>query len=134
MLSFLKSYSVTFIVFIIIELLWLIVLAKDLYEKELGYIMKAKPNLIPAAIFGLIFVGGLVFFVVDPAIEQNNWTYALIAGIFYGLITYATYTLTNLANLEDWPLKVSLIDLLWGMVLGGSASTISFFILNRFIK
>lgn len=131
-MSLIKSYIVTFIVFIILELFWLIILARDLYANELGYIMKSEPNLLPAAIFGLLFVGGLVFFVVNPALEQNSWSYALFAGIFYGLITYATYTLTNLANLESWPLKVTIIDLLWGMVLGGLASTISFFILNRF--
>lgn len=132
MLSFIKSYSLTFIVFLVLEITWLLVIAKDLYAKELGYIMKAKPDLIPAAIFSLLFVGGLVVFVVHPALEQNSWTHALLAGIFYGLITYATYTLTNLANLEDWPIKVSIIDLLWGMILGGSASTISFFLINRF--
>lgn len=131
-MSFIKSYILTFIVFIILELFWLIILARDQYAKELGYIMKSEPNLLPAAIFGLLFVGGIVFFVINPAIDQNSWTYALFAGVFYGLITYATYTLTNLANLESWPLKVTIIDLLWGMVLGGATSIISFFILNRF--
>lgn len=130
-MSFIKSYSITFIVFIVLELFWLMILAKDLYAKELGYIMKSEPDLLPAAVFSLLFVGGLVFFVVNPAIDQNSWSYALFSGILYGLITYATYTLTNLANLENWPLKVTIIDLLWGMVLGGAASTISFFILNR---
>lgn len=131
-MSFIKSYAVTFIVFIVVELIWLLVLAKELYKKELGYIMKEKPSLAPAAIFGLLFVLGLVFFVVNPALTKGDWSYALFTGILYGLITYATYTLTNLANLEAWPLKVSLIDLIWGVVLGGSVSTISFFILNRF--
>ena len=131
-MSFIKSYAVTFIVFIVVELIWLLLLAKELYKKELGYIMKEKPSLAPAAIFGLLFVLGLVFFVVNPALTKGDWSYALFAGILYGLITYATYTLTNLANLEAWPLKVSLIDLIWGVVLGGSVSTISFFILNRF--
>ncbi|MDN6162118.1 MAG: DUF2177 family protein [Atopostipes sp.] len=114
-----------------IEFIWLLVIAKDLYEKELGYIMKEKPNLLPATIFMLIFVAGLVFFVIDPALAQNDWSYALIAGIFYGVVTYATYTLTNLSNLESWPLEVSMIDLIWGIILGGSVSTISFLILDR---
>lgn len=117
--------------FIIIELIWLLVLAKELYKKEIGYIMKEKPDLAPATIFGLLFVLGLVFFVVNPALTKGNWSYALFVGALYGLITYETYTLTNLSNLESWPLKVSLIDLIWGMILGGSVSTISFFILDR---
>lgn len=131
-MEFIKSYVITFVVFGVLELFWLIILARDLYAKELGYIMKSEPSLLPAAIFSLLFVGGLVFFTVNPALDQSSWSYALFAGIFYGLITYGTYTLTNLANLEGWPLKVTIIDLLWGMVLGGAASTISFFILNRF--
>lgn len=131
MLSFMKSYGVTFVVFTIIELIWLLVLAKDLYKKEIGFIMKEKPNLFPALIFMLVFVAGLVFFVVDPALAQGDWSYALIAGIFYGLVTYATYTLTNYSNLEGWPLKVSIIDMIWGVVLGGSVSTISYFLLNQ---
>lgn len=129
--GFIKSYAVTFIIFLILELMWLLIIAKDLYAKELGYIMKTTPDLIPVVVFSLIFVGGLVFFVVQPALNQGNWQDALIAGILYGLITYGTYTLTNLANLEGWPLKVTLIDLLWGSILGGSASTISYFILSQ---
>lgn len=130
MLAFVKSYLLTFIVFIIFELLWLLIIAKDLYAKELGYIMNEKPNLAPAAVFGLLFVGGLVFFVINPALDQSSWTFALFSGALYGLIIYASYTLTNFANLESWPLKVTLIDLLWGIILGGSTSII-FFILNN---
>lgn len=127
-----KSYAVTFTIFTVIELIWLLLIAKNLYEKELGYIMKEKPNLIAAVVFMLIFVAGLVFFVVNPALAKENWAYALFAGIFYGLVTYATYTLTNLSNLDSWPIKVSIIDLIWGLILGGSVSTISFLILDRF--
>lgn len=132
MLSFMKSYGVSFIVFTVIELIWLLILANDLYKKEIGYIMKEKANLFPALIFMFIFVAGLVFFVIDPALAKEEWTYALFAGVFYGLVTYATYTLTNYSNLEGWPLKVSIIDMIWGVVLGGSVSTISYFILNQF--
>lgn len=100
-MAFIKSYLVSFIVFIVFELIWLLILAKDLYAKELGYIMKSEPALLPAAIFSLLFVLGLVFFVINPALAQNSWSQALFAGVLYGLITYATYTLTNLANLEN---------------------------------
>lgn len=132
MLSFMKSYGVSFIVFTVIELIWLLILANDLYKKEIGYIMKEKANLFPALIFMFIFVAGLVFFVIDPSLAKEEWTYALFAGVFYGLVTYVTYTLTNYSNLEGWPLKVSIIDMIWGVVLGGSVSTISYFILNQF--
>ena len=130
MLEFIKAYAITFIIFLVIEFFWLIAIAKDFYQKELGYIMKPKPNLIATTIFSILFVLGMVFFVINPALEKNTWTYALLVGSLYGLITYATYTLTNLATLEGWPIKVAIVDLLWGSVLGGIVSTISFFAIN----
>lgn len=130
MLEFIKIFLITFFIFLVIELIWLSVLAKDFYQRELGYIMSSKPNLMATVVFAILFVLGMVFFVIYPAIEGNSWTYSLLVGMFYGIITYSTYTLTNLATLKDWPLKVSIIDLVWGSLLGGIVSTISFFILN----
>ena len=132
MWEFIKTYIVAFVVFLVVDIVWLAVVAKDLYQKELGYIMKAKPNWIAAVIFYLVFIVGVVFFVINPAIEKNSWTYALFVGMFFGLITYSTYDLTNLATLENWPLKITIIDLIWGSSLGGMVSTISFFILKLF--
>lgn len=132
MLVFIKTYAITFIIFLVIELFWLITLAKNFYQKELGYIMKPKPNLIATIIFSFLFVLGIVFFVINPAIDQNSWRYALLVGVLYGLITYATYTLTNLATLKGWPIKVAIVDLLWGSILGGIVATISFFAVNLF--
>ena len=114
MLEFIKIFSITFAIFLVIELIWLTLIAKDFYQKEIGYIMSPKPNLIATSLFAILFVLGMVFFVINPAIEKNSWIYAALVGIFYGLITYSTYTLTNLATLKGWPLKVSIIDLIWG--------------------
>lgn len=130
MLAFIKSYAITFILFLVIELVWLVVVAKNFYQKELGHLMKPQPSLAPTALFGLIFILGMVFFVINPAVEKNSWTYALFVGIFYGLITYSTYSLTNLATLESWPLKVSIVDLIWGGSLGAMVSTLSFFVIS----
>lgn len=132
MLEFIKAYAITFIIFLVIELVWLMAVAKDFYQKELGYIMKPKPNLLATAIFSILFVLGMVFFVINPALEKNTWTYALAVGGLYGLISYSTYTLTNLATLKAWPVKVALVDLIWGSVLGGLVSTISFLAINLF--
>ena len=133
MLEFLKHYLIAFVAFLVIDLVWLLFVAKDLYQRELGFIMSDKPNWIAAIIFYLIFIGGLLFFVINPAIETNSWMYALFAGMFLGLLTYATYDLTNLATLKDWPLKITIIDLIWGTFLGGSVSTVTFFV-ARFFK
>ena len=130
-MGIIKTYLIAFVVFFLIDLVWLVVVARKLYQQELGYIMSEKPNWIVAALFYLIFIAGLVFFVINPALEKNSWTYALLVGILFGLITYSTYDLTNLATLKDWPIKITIIDLIWGTSLGGLVSTVTFFILRR---
>lgn len=130
MASYVKMYGVALVVFLIIDLVWLAFIAKTLYQKELGFIMSAKPNWTAAILFYLIFIVGLVFFVINPAVQKDSWTYALFVGMLFGLISYSTYDLTNLATLADWPLKITIIDLIWGSSLGGFVSMISFFILK----
>lgn len=125
-----KRYLITLVVFFVIDIFWLGVVAKKLYSKELGFNMSDRPNWTAAIIFYLVFIMGLVFFVINPAMEKNAWQYALFVGMFFGFVTYATYDLTNLATLKNWPLKITLIDLAWGTSLGGAVSTLSFFILK----
>lgn len=126
-----KAYLIAFVVFFLIDLVWLVVVARKLYQQELGYIMREKPNWIVAALFYFIFIAGLLFFVINPALEKNRWTYALFAGMLFGLITYSTYDLTNLATLKDWPIMITIIDLIWGTSLGGLVSTVTFFVLKK---
>ncbi len=130
-MEIIKTYAIAFVTFFLIDIVWLVVVARKLYQKELGYIMSEKPNWIVAALFYLIFIAGLIFFVINPALEKNSWTYALLVGMLFGLITYSTYDLTNLATLKDWPIKITIIDLIWGTSLGGLVSTITFFILKK---
>lgn len=130
-MEIIKTYAISFVTFFLIDIVWLVVVARKLYQKELGYIMSEKPNWIVAALFYLIFIAGLIFFVINPALEKNSWTYALLVGMLFGLITYSTYDLTNLATLKDWPIKITIIDLIWGTSLGGLVSTITFFILKK---
>lgn len=134
MLDALKVYGVTFLTFFVIDLIWLVVVARKLYQKELGFIMSPKPNWTAAIIFYLLFIVGLLFFVIYPAIGKDSVSYALLAGMFFGLITYGTYDLTNLATLKDWPIKITIIDLIWGTSLGGLVSTVSFLISTKGLK
>ncbi len=121
----LKLYGVAFVLFFIIDLIWLGLVAKDLYQNAIGFIMSPKPNWIAAVIFYLIFIGGLVFFVIYPSVNNHSVLKALGTGMLFGFITYATYDLTNLATLEGWPIKMTIIDLVWGTVLGGSVSALT---------
>lgn len=130
-MEIIKTYLIALVVFFLIDIFWLVVVARKLYQQELGFIMSPKPNWIAAGIFYLIFISGVVFFVINPAMEKNSWVYALLVGMLFGFITYSTYDLTNLATLKDWPLKITIIDLIWGTSLGGMVSTITYFILKK---
>ncbi len=128
---FTKLYFIALPVFFVIDMIWLILVARGFYSNQIGFLMKSNINWIAAIIFYLLFIAGLVFFVISPAIEKNSWTYALIVGAFLGLITYATYDLTNLATIKDWPLLITIVDLIWGMVLASTVSVVSFFIASK---
>ncbi len=113
----LVSYLLTTLVFFAIDMVWLGFLAKGLYQKYLGGFLSDQVNWAAAIIFYLLFIIGIFVFVILPAVEKNSITSALVLGAFFGFITYATYDLTNLATLKNWPLPIVFIDLAWGAVL-----------------
>lgn len=127
-----KLYFLTLAVFLIVDLAWLGFVARDFYREQLGNLMRANVNWTAAIIFYLIFIGGILFFVVYPALERDSMVYALLVGGLFGFITYATYDLTNLATLQGWPLTMTLVDLAWGTFLGASVSFLSF-VMDKFL-
>lgn len=116
----LVRYLVTTGVFLLIDIAWLALIAPKLYKANIGHLMADKPNLPAAGVFYLLYIAALLFFVIDPALVKGSAWQAVWTGAFLGLVMYATYDLTNLATLRDWPLPVTLVDLAWGAVLGGS--------------
>lgn len=127
MFKYILLYLVVLGSFFVIDMIWLGLVAKNFYRKQLGFIMSPKVNWSAAIIFYLFFIVGLIFFVIYPSLVQNCWFYALWTGAFFGAICYATYDLTNLATLKDWPLVVTIVDIVWGAVLSGTLSVIGFF-------
>ena len=119
-MQFLKQYLIAFIVFILVDLVWLLVISKKLYKDKIGHLMAENVNLVAAGLFYLVFIAALVFFVISPAIDRKSVLYALGAGAFFGFVAYATYDLTNLATLKDWPVSLTVIDLLWGSFVTGT--------------
>jgi uncharacterized membrane protein len=123
-------YILTFVVFLIIDLVWLGFVAKDLYRRQLGTLLSEQVNWTAAIIFYLLFVAGVFLFAIAPAIEKQSLQHAIVYGAMFGFFTYATYDLTNLATLKGWPLKIVFIDIVWGAFLTGSVSTAGFFIVK----
>ena len=126
-------YVLTVPVFFAIDMVWLGLIAKKFYARQIGHLMAPKVQWAPALIFYFLFIAGILVFAVLPAAEKGSWSKALISGALFGLFTYATYDLTNLATLRDWPLLVTIIDLVWGMVLTAAVSGASYWIAGKVI-
>jgi uncharacterized membrane protein len=118
-------YLITLAVFYAVDMVWLGLVAKTFYRKHLGFLMGPKVVWPAAILFYLLFIAGLLVFAVRPALAAGAPVRALVLGAFLGLVSYATYDLTNLATLKDWPLLVAVVDLVWGTVLGGTVSWLS---------
>jgi uncharacterized membrane protein len=127
----LKLFFIALPVFFAIDMVWLVLVARKFYQQQIGFLMKPDINWFAAVIFYLLFIVGLVTFVISPAVEKQSWIHALLYGALFGLITYATYDLTNLATIKDWPMLVTIIDLIWGSVLAASVSVITYLIANK---
>ena len=124
------SYLLTAIVFFAIDMTWLGFIAKDLYKKYLGGFLSDKVNWTAAIIFYLLFIIGIFYFAILPAIEKNSVAKAILSGALFGFFTYSTYDLTNLATLKNWPLQIVFIDIIWGSVLTGLVSIAGFYIVK----
>jgi uncharacterized membrane protein len=128
---FLFAYFTTILVMVGLDFAWLNVFARSIYEHGIGHLMAPSPNLLAAAIFYCIYVAGLMWFALIP--NSNNLglkNTVQSAGIF-GFFVYAGYEFTNLALLTDWPLKMSIIDIVWGVVLSGLAAGSGKFVLDH---
>lgn len=113
-LNFVGVYFLTIVVFLALDMVWLLKIAPTFYRTYIGHLMANKPNLVAALFFYLIFIFGLVYFVYWPLREQNDLISVAIQGALFGLVTYATFDLTNMAVLKNFPLRIVVIDLLWG--------------------
>ena len=127
----LKQFFVALGSFLVIDGLWLTLIAKNFYAKHLGYLMAKNPNLLAAGLFYLIYVFTMVILVVSPGIEKGSLWSTILSGALFGLCCYATYDLTNLATVQNWPLVVTVVDLIWGTFLSAAIAAISFLIFHK---
>jgi uncharacterized membrane protein len=125
---YIKLYLSTLVAFFAIDMLWLGLVARNMYSKYLGFWLSPKPNWIAAIIFYLLFIVGLIVFAVIPGLKAESLKTALLLAALFGLVTYATYDLTNLATLKNWPLGITIVDMVWGVVLSCIVTWISFLV------
>lgn len=118
----------------VLDALWLGVVARGFYQSQIGKLMLDKPNMNAAVVFYIVYVIGIVAFVLSPALEKQSWQHAALYGALFGFVAYATYDLTNLATLRGWTLKMVVVDMLWGTVLTATVATISYFLVKLWIS
>lgn len=126
------TFLVAFTVFMVIDLIWLGVIAAPFYRNQIGFLMTKNVKWGAAILFYVIFIAALVIFVIQPALVEQSLLSAVLMGALFGLVTYATYDLTNLATLEGWPITLVIVDIIWGMSLSVLVSAITYVLVNAF--
>lgn len=124
MQKLIPAYFASIFMMFTLDLIWLSQLAKPLYTQGIGHLMATEPNLLYAALFYLVFVFGLMCYAVKPNMQTNGVKPTFLAGAAFGFFIYASYDLTNLALLKDWPLAMSMMDLMWGTLLSGVTASV----------
>ena len=128
-----KLFSVSLITFLILDAIWLGFVARNFYAKYLETYLTENVIWLSAIIFYLIFNVGLLLFVILPSIEKNSYSILILYSLLYGLVTYATYDLTNYATIKDWPLAVTIVDIIWGMFVAFASSSAAFLFHKYFV-
>jgi uncharacterized membrane protein len=130
----LKYFAVYFsflITLIIIDLIWLLGIARNLYRDEMGSLMASEPKLWAGLAFYLLYALGASIFVIFPAISKQSWMYAAQYGVLFGFFCYMTYDLTNLAVIRDFPMRLAFVDIVWGSAVTALSATIAYWVGNR---
>jgi uncharacterized membrane protein len=129
--TLLKLYLPALVVFLILDALWLGVVARGFYREQFGDLMRPDIRWGAALLFYLLFIAAVLVFVVMPALERGSLGYAIGMGAFFGLVAYATYDLTNLAVLRGFPTMVAVVDMAWGAVVTASTSAAAFLLASK---
>lgn len=131
MLHWLGLWIVAAILFLLIDMIWLLWLGRNFYVSEIGELLRQPPNMAAAGAFYLLYVTGLMIMVIWPALQSQSILQGLLYGALLGLVAYGTYDLTNLAVMKGFTTKIALIDMVWGAVLTGTVSAITVAISTR---
>lgn len=126
--KFLYTYILTVPVFFVVDMVWLGIVAKKFYAQQLGDLLTKNVNWTAAIVFYLLYIFGVMWFAVLPGLEDDSLKTVLVNSALFGGLAYATYDLTNLATLKDWPTQLVFVDIAWGIVLSSVVATASYYI------
>lgn len=131
--NFAKYFAIVLATFVLLDAIWLGLVAPRFYQSQIGFLLRDTPNWYAAGAFYVLFIAGLTVFVVTPAIRHGSLSHAFFKGALFGVVTYSTYDLTNLATIKGWPLLVTLVDLAWGATLCATTALVSTWLGRRLI-
>lgn len=132
MFQYFILYLATVPAFVVLDLLWLGVVAKSYYQTRLAHLL-GPVEWYAAVVFYLVFILGVLVFVVMPALQKGSFMHVVLFGFLFGIVTYATYDLTNLATLRDWPVGLTIVDIVWGGFLSMAVASWSYLIATKFL-
>ncbi|MBX3510905.1 MAG: DUF2177 family protein [Hyphomonadaceae bacterium] len=120
------------VAFAIADAIWLTQVAQRVYRPLIGEILRPDVGWPAAIAFYLIYISGIVFFAVAPALEKQSLSSAALNGALFGFVAYATYDLTNQATLRLWDWRVTALDMAWGAFATALAAAAAFWAVQRF--
>ena len=129
-MEYAATYIATLVLFLSIDAVWIKTVMRPIFERDIGTIMLAEPRMGAALAFFVLYLAGLIFFAVVPAVEDGSWKIAALYGSLLGVIAYGTYETTNYATLKGWTLRMLVIDILWGASLSAVMAVVGFFVLG----
>jgi len=132
MLKYITAYAATAVTFLALDVIWIGLVARGFYFEQLRPLLLEQFNIAAAAGFYIVYVVGVVFFAVAPALRQESVWMAVGYGALFGFFTYATYDMTNYATLKDWPLTVVVVDIAWGTLLAAVAAGAGYYVTRMF--
>jgi len=133
MSDFIVRFLVGGVIFALIDSVWLSLVANKFYKAQIGGLLRKKPNFVAAVLFYVTFLVGLVVFVLNPAIAAHDWKQAIGLGALFGFVTYATYDLTNLSTLKGFPVKLAVVDMVWGTCLTMLVSVLGYSVVTGWL-
>jgi len=120
--KYIAAYLAAALVMVVLDMLWLGVVAKTTYQQAIGHLMADQPKVLAAIVFYALYALGLVVFALVPQAEDAAWGRTVFTGALFGFFAYATYDLSNLATLRNWPIRLTLMDMAWGTALSAAAA------------
>jgi uncharacterized membrane protein len=132
MIRYAVAYGATLVIFLGIDAVWLTIMSQRLYRPYLGDVLAQNVNPVPAVLFYLVYVAGIIVFATTPAVSTCKWTTAALYGALYGFFAYATYDLTNHATIKGWPAIITAADICWGSLLSAVAAALGYLLTRYF--